>query len=400
MKTMNSSLTKVLLVSVRSHPFWKQVIKKFFLVVGIACVFGWQPLQAADWRIVPSPNTGNQNNLLSGVRAAADDDVWAVGSAFIVNLSQNQTLIEHWNGTRWSVVQSPDTSRLYGNELEAVAVASSDDVWAVGWAATDVTGEFTNTLIEHWNGVAWSIVPSPNLNGAMENILQGVTVVAPNDVWAVGYARVDSQFVLLTLHWDGLVWSVVPALADTNEVILTNVSAMANNDVWAVGVGTDDLTPLAVHWNGRQWTQVRTPITFLPSGLYGVAAISSNNVWVVGADGRNATLNLDWNGTALHHAASPRFSGGAHYGLLAGVAALSSSNVWAVGNIFAHNNLTQTLIEHFDGAKWTIVTSPNVANANTSLVAVTSTPGGTLWAVGDSAVSSGPERTFIVQMTP
>src|SRR4051812_24761987 len=47
---------------------------------------------------------------------------------------------------------------------------SADDVWAVGW-----TKYFTmsQTLIEHWDGVKWKVVPSPNTKLG-SNILSGV----------------------------------------------------------------------------------------------------------------------------------------------------------------------------------------------------------------------------------
>jgi hypothetical protein len=40
-------------------------------------------------------------------------------------------------------------------ELQGVAVVSGTDAWAVGYQGDD-------TLIERWNGTAWSAQPSPN----------------------------------------------------------------------------------------------------------------------------------------------------------------------------------------------------------------------------------------------
>jgi hypothetical protein len=57
-------------------------------------------------------------------------------------------------------------------------------------------GDFINasgvrqTLIEHWNGTQWSVVPSPNLMG--NNLLRGVAIVSANDVWAVGFVISNS----------------------------------------------------------------------------------------------------------------------------------------------------------------------------------------------------------------
>jgi hypothetical protein len=48
----------------------------------------------------------------------------------------------------------------------------------------------SHTLIEHWNGSAWTIVPSPNV-GSGNNSLAAVAARSANDVWAVGYADKD-----------------------------------------------------------------------------------------------------------------------------------------------------------------------------------------------------------------
>ena len=44
------------------------------------------------------------------------------------------------------------------------------------------------TLIEHWNGISWSIVTSPN-NGTSGLQLNGVTCASASDCWAVGMPR-------------------------------------------------------------------------------------------------------------------------------------------------------------------------------------------------------------------
>ena len=54
---------------------------------------------------------------------------------------------------------------------------------------------------------------------------------------------------------------------------------------------------------------------------------------------------------------------------LAGVAALSAGDVWAVG-YYLIGSLEQTLVEHWDGTSWTIVSSPNVGTGNNQLNAV------------------------------
>src|SRR5436853_637559 len=91
----------------------------------------------------------------------------------------------------WSVVSSPNIGTNTTNHLQAVAVASASNLWAVGYYCTVADCFYSyqyDTLIEHWDGNRWTVVPSPSLD-AIESYLYGVAVVSPNDVWAVGYYR-------------------------------------------------------------------------------------------------------------------------------------------------------------------------------------------------------------------
>jgi hypothetical protein len=55
------------------------------------------------WNVVSSPNTGSPHNELYGVAAIASNNVWAVG-AYGVFGNAAQQIIEHWNGTSWSIM--------------------------------------------------------------------------------------------------------------------------------------------------------------------------------------------------------------------------------------------------------------------------------------------------------
>jgi hypothetical protein len=77
-------------------------------------------------------------------------------------------------------------------ELWGVDASAPDNVWAVGMRTTE--GNITpHSLIERWDGPAWSIVPCPDIG-----LLWDVAVVSPHDVWATG----DQSL----LHWDGQAW--------------------------------------------------------------------------------------------------------------------------------------------------------------------------------------------------
>ena len=70
----------------------------------VAILLVAQGASGADWTLINSPNANNQANELHGVSAAADNDAWAVGTVYADNtFTKSQTLIEHWDGTHWSV---------------------------------------------------------------------------------------------------------------------------------------------------------------------------------------------------------------------------------------------------------------------------------------------------------
>jgi len=362
----------------------------FALFVGHSAV-------AADWQIVASPSVGPGANSLAGVASAADNDLWAVGWAYSSRLSAYRTLIEHWNGTKWFVVKSKNTTNGY-NFLNGIAVVAANDVWAVGQAAT---GSTYKTLIEHWNGTAWSVVSSPNVPG-FSSVLQAISVVSANDIWAVGNST-DSNFNnnTLTLHWDGTEWSIVPSPILDDDILLA-VDAIAANDVWAVGRSFQEAQTLTIHWDGSNWSIVPSPNDIDDDIFFGVAAIASNDVWAVGNDGSLSTLAEHWDGTAWNIVATPDFNPNATNQVLVGIVALSSNNIWTAGQYIVpiEGSAEFTLTENWNGLNWNFVASPNKNNSNNRLHGITVTPNGTIWSVGTTGVFAKPERTLIMRKSP
>src|SRR5207253_7698779 len=118
-----------------------------------------------------------------------------------------RTMIQHWDGTRWSVVSSPNSTD-WTNVLNAVSSVSADDIWAVGRSNTTGTD---HTLVEHWDGAQWSIIPSPT--AGLSGSLSAVAIVSASDVWAAGAytPAYGNPGQTQTLHWNGSVWTIVPS---------------------------------------------------------------------------------------------------------------------------------------------------------------------------------------------
>jgi hypothetical protein len=349
------------------------------------------------WHIVNSPNASTTaTNSLLAVVAISTNNVWAVGYP-----TERGVLIEHWNGHGWQVVPGPKQGTT-SDTLKGIAAVSARDIWAVG-DRYDAAKNVYKTLVEHWNGSAWSIVPSPNV-GPNSSSLSGVTVLSRNNVWAVGssYDNVKtSASRTLFLHWNGSSWRVVAspnASGGKDRSSLRAITAIAANDIWAVGnyydIASNTALTLIEHWNGQRWAVVASPNPPAPSDsqLNGVAASSSRDVWAVGTrldlpHNSYQTLTLHWNGARWKIAGSPNATPADSY--LNAVTVRSARDAWAVG-IYGtvRTDTALTLIEHWNGESWSIVSSPNVGMGNDLLWAITRVPGtNKAWAVGSH---SGP----------
>lgn len=211
---------------------------------------------------------------LMGVTALTPRNAWAVGS-LAVKTKNSRPLIEHWNGSSWRRVQSPNP-RGPEDELLAISARSARDIWAVGDYRT---GGETRPLVLHWNGRRWQqvAIPSPRRGGA----LWGVTAIGAKDGWAVGMGARRA----LAEHWNGRAWRVVAVRAPAGSPApsLWAVSASSATNVWAAGQIGYGLHPKALveHWDGRAWTSSPTG-TMGSVILSGIAAVSANNVWAVG----------------------------------------------------------------------------------------------------------------------
>jgi hypothetical protein len=82
-----------------------------------------------------------------------------------------------------------------------------------------------------------------------------------------------------------------------------------------------------------------------------------------------------WNGASWTEVSSPRLAAG---GFLSGVTAVSSNEAWAVGTAI---NSSNSLVEHWDGAQWSIVSSPAFTSGGGG-TAISADSSNDVWAVG------------------
>src|SRR6266480_2021658 len=237
------------------------------------------------WRIVKSPNSSfGVESLFNGVAVVSSNDAWAVGTSRNQSGFSSHTLTEHWNGSQWSIIASPNPGSPFNN-LRSVTAVSATNVWAVG--QYDTSSGF-HTLVEHWNGSQWKVVASPN-PPSREGTLNGVDALTANNIWAVGFTTDMNGFSqTLAEHWNGTTWKLV-ASPNPDSMIngLSSLSAASANNIWAVGIQKVASETLIEHWNGTQWQVVASPNRDGSSNILQSDAVVPNTskVWAVGYSG-------------------------------------------------------------------------------------------------------------------
>jgi hypothetical protein len=334
---------------------------------------------AAGWKLVRS----ERDRVLSGVAVVSRTNVWAVGG----RVRPETPLAMHWDGARWADVRIPAVEASL-NGLQDVDAVSARDVWAVGssWAATD---DGPRVLVMHWNGSRWSVIKTPKISG----LLRKVSAVSGRDVWAVGESYTegypDGEARPLTMHWDGTRWTE-ESLSEGRLDVLMGVAAVSRSAAWAVGYWPGRESAQVVwRWSESGWRSVpvRTNLganedEHLENGLEDVDALSPTDAWAVGWN-LSGSLIEHWDGrkwTILRTLPA----------VLRAVTAVSRNNVWATGTESGRGD--RAFIAHWNGRAWREVVGPRVTG---EFKDVDATSGSSVWAVGRD--DGSPRRLLIAR---
>ncbi len=168
----------------------------------------------------------------------------AVGYATDLNGDNLTDVTEQWNGLSWSIVPAAQTGQAF-DQLMSVQCLSAADCWAVGNAgpAAQMSGFLPifpgavgdQGLIEHWDGSAWSIVPSTVEPLPSGGYLSGLECVGDSDCWASGATTDTSGNAagILMEHWDG---NVVERRVSIGARLRRRRECWRGSPVWARGV--------------------------------------------------------------------------------------------------------------------------------------------------------------------
>jgi hypothetical protein len=295
----------------------------------------------SHWTMQRTPNPLRAtDSYLSAVACASRTACTAVGYYDTNYDGTDVDLVEVGNGSHWTIQPAPIPSGSLQSQLSDVVCTSANHCVAVGYYLDRATNFLT--LVEVWNGSRWTIQSSPNSVGAGDNTLSGVDCVSPTVCVAVGNYVSNAGEVTLVERWDGSHWVIQPSPnpVGAKDSFLSAVSCSSSSACTAVGVAfrrTGGSAQLVEIWNGSGWTIQTTPTLAgaSRSNLNAVSCISQNVCTAVGTyrdrAGTNFSLAEGWNGVHWSIQPTPIPAGATTGSYLSGVACSSSIECTAVG---------------------------------------------------------------------
>ncbi|MCE9638236.1 MAG: hypothetical protein K8T90_21240 [Planctomycetes bacterium] len=184
-----------------------------------------QDRRPAKWRVVLDARAGALLSTVAGPGLAPDR--YVVGA----NDGSGPTFLRG-GGEGW--VRIPTGTQ---GDLWWVAIVPGDGVWACGTSGQVVRYDPASGRVD-------------DVSTGAPGTLYGLWGSGPSDVWTVGDGGPSRHAML---HWDGKAWTPVPTPPDADQREIYKVWGRAANDVWACG-----LRGLLLHWDGLAWTSVPT----------------------------------------------------------------------------------------------------------------------------------------------
>jgi hypothetical protein len=379
------------------------------LVVALTvAVLGPSPAGAANATSPPLVNATNWTNANAAAGAGSNvlNAVTCATASFCVAVGQQDeatgvnTLIEQWNGTAWSVVPGVTEPPSANDTLTGVSCAGPSFCMAVG-----STG--AGALAETWNGSAWSATTPAPPAGLVGVYLSSVSCLAATLCQTLGTGFNVATPVVFGNQWNGTNWSAVPAATPTAGSS-QNVEAGGMDCISAtqcLAVGNTDANgasgaPFAEQWNGTAWTLADTGLsTSLPAGssLASVSCAGATFCQAVGQAGGATTQNLIemWNGASWSVPASTPQTSTSLAQALTGVDCFSATSCSAVGWADATPGQPATLALTWDGTSWSIVpNTPNGSGTGTTLQGETCLTNWACVAVGYQNAAAPPFSAF------
>jgi hypothetical protein len=208
----------------------------------------------STWKLQPTARiVGLADGGLFSVSCSAANACTTVGTALVETAEVR--VVERWNGHHWTRQKTP-AFRVIAT-LTGISCSSAKSCTADGVVTTE------QSLVEHWNGTRWAVqTPRHVLTGGEVSStayrLAAVTCRSATMCIAVGQKDTPSDQVLtLTERWNGTKWAVQRTPAGGHSSLIS-VSCGSAKSCVAVGAATID-APVTESWNGTTWKVRKTP---------------------------------------------------------------------------------------------------------------------------------------------
>jgi hypothetical protein len=373
------------------------------LVVVFGAPLAANPAASADpggdpaWSILSPPSLPDSlATILHSVDCVTSTDCIAVGKQLLPGYVL-KTVAEHWNGSTWKLLRSPNRPNYEFNFLESVSCVGPEFCIAAG-ASTKPKAE--RPLIERWDGTSWTIQPVPFSRKWPDMEPRSVSCTAVDACTAVGIklfspSAYPEPFVM---RWDGQRWTYhggePPSTAGGT---LEGISCVAPDTCEATGghtwqeSGSFHGTDFALGWDGERWSYQPQPNPGDLQKVYEsrISCSSSAACTAVGewnASHRFRPLVQRWDGTSWARQQLPNPPGGFVDTELGGISCPSDSACTAVGywSTTHKDNPAFPLAYGWDGSTWTLQSMRDVPHSKgTYFYSVDCMAPSTCMAVGD-----------------
>lgn len=162
------------------------------------------------WGIQEIAKPGNYETAIRRISCSSTGACTAVGLYEKKPLSEHTTLAERWNGKEWSIQTTPNPTEAESSSFEDVSCPTAISCTAVGY--------YNNSkkelpFIEAWSGKGWSIQTVQVPNEAKASWLHGVSCTSSEACTAVGGYFKEGHFGVLSLieTWNGKAWTIQAA---------------------------------------------------------------------------------------------------------------------------------------------------------------------------------------------
>jgi subtilisin family serine protease len=145
-----------------------------------------------SWSLMTTPSPGTGESILEGISCNSSSACIATGLYKETGTGQHQKpLAERWNGAAWSVLSVPSPVGAEGDvTLKEVSCATTSYCTAVGkYSPIKEIGSESKTLTEYWDGAKWTVQASPN-SSLKGNALTAVSCSSTIACTAVGNAQI------------------------------------------------------------------------------------------------------------------------------------------------------------------------------------------------------------------